>query len=139
MTVVVEGRRDSGSLITARFAAELGREVGAVPGRVNSTLAHGPNALLADGACVVRSAADVLDALYGPGHGLGSPGQALAQALEPRLRRLLAAVEQGGETVDALAGDADEAGEVLSGLTELELLGLVRRAAGGRYVRTASS
>jgi DNA processing protein len=139
MTVVVEGSHDSGSLITARFAAELGREVGAVPGQVTSALAGGPNALLADGACVVRSAADVLDALYGPGHGLASPQRALARALEPRLRSLLAAVEQGRETVDALAGEARETGDVLSGLTELELLGLVRRAAGGRYVRCASS
>jgi len=139
MTVVVEGRHDSGSLITARFAADLGRDVGAVPGQVTSALASGPNALLADGACVVRSAADVLDALYGPGHGLASPERALAQALGPRLRDLLAAVEQGRDTVDALAGEASEAGDVLSGLTELELLGLVRRAAGGRYVRCASS
>jgi DNA processing protein len=139
MTVVVEGRYDSGSLITARFAAELGREVGAVPGQVTSALAGGPNALLGDGACVVRSTADVLDVIYGPGHGLAPADRAAAQALEPRLRSLLVAVEQGRGTVDALALEAGEAGEVLSGLTELELLGLVRRAAGGRYVRCASS
>jgi DNA processing protein len=139
MTVVVEGRHDSGSLITARFAAELGREVGAVPGQVTSALAGGPNGLLADGACVVRSTADVLDVIYGAGHGLAPPDRALAQALEPRLRSLLAAVEQGRGTVEALVSEAGEAGEVLGGLTELELLGLVRRAAGGRYVRCASS
>jgi DNA processing protein len=139
MTVVVEGCHDSGSLITARFAAELGREVGAVPGQVTSALAGGPNALLADGACLVRSAADVLDTLYGPGHGLAVPERALSQALEPRLRSLLAGVEQGRATVDALASETTDAREVLSGLTELELLGLVRRAAGGRYVRCASS
>ena len=47
MTVVVEGGDHSGSLITARFAAELGRDVGAVPGHVTSALARGPNQLLA--------------------------------------------------------------------------------------------
>jgi DNA processing protein len=139
MIVVVEGSHDSGSLITARFAAELGREVGAVPGQVTSPLAGGPNGLLADGACVVRSARDVLDALYGPDHGLLSPAQAPTLVLEPRLRSLLASVEQGMETVEELTADGLEIGDVLSGLTELELRGLVRRGAGGRYVRCACS
>jgi DNA processing protein len=138
MTVVVEGQRGSGSLITARFAADLGREVGAVPGQVTSALAHGPNMLLADGACVVRSATDVLDVLLGPGHEV-EPPRARAPVLGSQLRALLAAVEQGRVTVDALAREAGETADVLSGLTELELLGLVRRAAGGRYVRCASS
>jgi DNA processing protein len=138
MTVVVEGRHDSGSLITAGFAAELGREVGAVPGQVTSPLAEGPNALLADGAIVVRSTKDVLDAIFGPGHDIAPPDRA-AGRIEPRLRSLLAAVEQGRATVDDLTGELGDAGEVLGGLTELELLGLVRRAAGGRYVRCASS
>ena len=64
-------RRGGGLRLAAsppQFAADLGREVGAVPGQVTSRLAQGPNALLADGACVVRSATDVLDALYGAGH-----------------------------------------------------------------------
>jgi DNA processing protein len=139
MTVVVEGNHESGSLITARFAAELGREVGAVPGQVTSPLADGPNGLLADGACVVRSAEDVLDAIYGPGHELLSSKRSDPSALSPRLRSLLAAVEQGNETVEAIAGGRGEASEVLSGLTELELLGLVRRAAGGRYLRCAAT
>ena len=67
MTVVVEGTTTSGSLITARFAHDLGREVGAVPGQITSDLAAGPHALLADGACLVRCARDVLDAVYGVG------------------------------------------------------------------------
>ena len=67
MTVVVEGTEGSGSLITAGFAQDLGREVGAVPGQATSPLAAGPNRLLSEGAAVVRSASDVLDALFGPG------------------------------------------------------------------------
>jgi DNA processing protein len=137
MTVVVEGRRDSGSLITAGFAVDLGREIGAVPGQVTSSLADGPNGLLADGATVVRSAADVLDVIRGPGHALAPPDPPPAPALEPRLEALLVAVEQGRATVDELSGEARAAGEVLSALTELELLGLVHRTAGGRYVRCA--
>jgi DNA processing protein len=136
MTVVVEGAAGSGSLITARFAQELGREVGAVPGQVTSPLAAGPNDLLADGACVVRSASDVLDALYGAGAGERLMIAANPPAeLEPRLARVLEAVEGGLGTADAIAGDPDEAGDVLAALTELELVGLVRRSEAGCYVR----
>lgn len=63
MTVVVEAAERSGSLVTAHVAADLGREVGAVPGPVGSRLSAAPNGLLADGACVVRGAQDILDAI----------------------------------------------------------------------------
>jgi DNA processing protein len=133
-TVVVEGGPRSGSLITARFAEDLGREVGGVPGQVTSELATGPNDLLADGAFVVRSAGDVLDALYGAG---ARPPPPPAARLEERLADLLAAVERGQGTPDALASDPAAIPDVLAGLTELELMGLVRRGPGGGYVRCA--
>ena len=69
MTVVVEAADPSGSLITAEFAQDLGRIVGAVPGRVTSRMAAGSNALLRDGAALIRSAEDVLDDLLGTGAG----------------------------------------------------------------------
>lgn len=65
--VVVEARERSGTLITARIALELGRSVGAVPGRATSPLARGANALLRDGAFLVESPQDVLDELFGAG------------------------------------------------------------------------
>ena len=135
MTVVVEGTATSGSLITAQFAHDFGREVGAVPGQVTSGLAAGPNSLLADGACLVRSASDVLDALYGAGARPARPAAARA-VLEPRLEQLLEAVE-AGHGVDSIVRAGREIGDVLAGLTELELLGLVRRGPGGAYVRSA--
>ncbi len=67
MTVVVEAAQHSGSLITADLATDLGRDLGAVPGPVNSRGSAGTNDLLAGGACVVRDAEDVLDAMLGPG------------------------------------------------------------------------
>ena len=67
MTVVVEAAERSGSLITADLAADLGRDLGAVPGPVGSRLSVAPNNLLAGGACLVRDAQDVLDAMLGPG------------------------------------------------------------------------
>jgi DNA processing protein len=138
MTIVVEGTDNSGSLITARFAMDLGREVGAVPGQVTSSVANGPNGLLADGACVVRSAADVLDALYGPGS--AEVQNAMAQT-EPNLtyplRSLLESIERGSDSPDTIASNPAEVPEVMAGLTELELLGLVRRGSDGRYIRCA--
>jgi DNA processing protein len=142
MTVVVEGTEGSGSLITAGFAQDLGRDVGAVPGQATSPLAAGPNRLLSEGAVVVRSATDVLDALFGPGHrpgpattsGAGAPHPALAERLEPRLRRLLKFVETGTGSVEGLAEGTDVA-DALAGLSELEFLGFVGRGPGGDYVR----
>lgn len=138
MTVVVEGADNSGSLITARFAADLGKEVGAVPGQITSPVASGPNGLLADGACFVRSAADVLDAIYGPGS--AEARDAIAKALPEltdELRALLESVERGSDSPDAIAATPADVPEVMAGLTELELLGLVRRGLDGRYVRCA--
>jgi DNA processing protein len=77
----------------------------------------------------------VLDTLYGAGvravHSVEPP------VVEPRLAALLEAVERGEGSPDTLASGAQEAADVLAGLSELELLGLVRRAAGGRYIRSA--
>ncbi len=64
-TVVIEGGERSGSLITADFAAELGRFVAAVPGPVTSRMSEGPLTLLKSGAELVRNATDVLDLLHG--------------------------------------------------------------------------
>jgi DNA processing protein len=134
MTVVVEAAERSGSLITAGMAQDLGRDVGAVPGPVTSWLSAGTNQLLADGAAVIRDAQDVLDVLLGPGarriRGTGPP-------LDPRLAALLAHVEGGLRTCDAIASAADcEPSRAGAGLAELELLGYVRCDQAGRYART---
>lgn len=132
LTVVVEAAERSGSLITATFALELGRTVGAVPGPITSTAAAGTNELLAQGARVVRGAQDVLDELFGVGV-MAAPVRDGSE-LEPRLQGLLAAIAGGSDTFGALARlHAD----VPAGLAELELLGYVRRHVGGRYVPTA--
>jgi DNA processing protein len=133
-TVVIEATARSGSLTTAEFAEQLGRPVGAVPGPVTSRFSAGTNALLAAGAGVVRDTRDVLDQLLGP----SAPQRAEpppAVPIEPRLRRLLDAIERGHGSLAELATDPDEAQQTLQDLTDLELRGLVRREFGGRYVR----
>jgi len=133
LTVVIEAAERSGSLITAELAMKLGRDVAAVPGPVTQTINAGTNALLRDGALLVRGAQDVLDALFGVG---GAPAVRRADAtdLEPHLAALLDAVAGGRDTVAALAGASPEAARrAFVDLTELELRGLVRREVGGRY------
>jgi DNA processing protein len=133
-TVVVEATERSGSLTTADFAEQLGRPVGAVPGPVTSRFSAGTNALLAAGAAVVRDSRDVLDELLGP----SAPrveDVPPAVPIEPRLRRLLDAVERGHGSLAELTSDPEATRQVLQDLTDLELRGLVRREFGGRYVR----
>jgi DNA processing protein len=133
MTVVIEARERSGSLITAAVAEDLGREIGAVPGRVTSALSAGTNDLLAHGARVVRDARDVLDAIFGAGvrtvPALDGGGSVRAE-----LRDLLDAVDGGSDTLGALVGSGRSLEQALTGLAELEVCGRIRREAGGRYV-----
>jgi DNA processing protein len=134
MTVVVEAAERSGSLITADLAADLGRDLGAVPGPVGSRLSAGPNHLLAGGACVVRDAQDVLDAMLGPG---ARPLDRFGPPLEPRLREVLEAVERGEQTSDAVAAATDLGGaEVAAALATLESRGYLTCSLVGVYLRT---
>jgi DNA processing protein len=134
MTVVVEAAQRSGSLITADLAAELGRDLGAVPGPVGSRLSAGPNELLAGGACLVRDAQDVLDAMLGPG---ARCVQRSGPGLEPGQLAALEAVERGAETCDAVAATGGLSGaEAASALAGLESLGYLNCSLIGVYTRT---
>jgi DNA processing protein len=141
-TIVVEAAERSGSLITADLALDLGRDVGAVPGPVQSWRSRGTNALLRDGAVLVRDAHDALDLVLGVDAAEAARGQAATTNVPPpphlaaELLALLAAVEDGRDTVAALAPDAAGAAAVRAGLMELELLDLIRRGPAGRVVRT---
>ena len=133
MTVVVEAAERSGSLITAEIALELGRAVGAVPGPVTSWRSRGTNALLRDGAQVVRDARDVLDDLCGAGSEIGAHGPAAIRALDPGLQDILDSVAGGTSAPAAGAASAAEAARILEALAELEILGHVVRMPGGRW------
>jgi DNA processing protein len=136
VVVVVEATERSGSLTTADLGAELGRTVAAVPGRVTCATATGSNALIRDGAVLVRHVRDVLDALAeltGASYEVRAP--AAAAALEPSLRRMLDAIGEGHSTLPMLVGCGFEARAALGGLGRLESLGLIRRGFGGRYER----
>jgi DNA processing protein len=137
VVLVVEADDSASGLSGATIAKAFDRVVAAVPGRVSSRAARGPNALLRDGARLITCAADVLDLLC-VSEGRVAPARHPTQrpALEPRLRRVLERVGAGCDTpARLLAGAADsEAGDVLRSLGELELLGLLVRGDGGRYL-----
>jgi DNA processing protein len=134
MTVVVEAAARSGSLITADLAADLGRDLGAVPGPVTSRASAGPNHLLAGGACLVRDAQDVLDAMLGAGvRRIERSGPALDQGLADAL----AAVEAGESSCDGVAAVLGLSGpDAAAALARLELLGYVTCSTVGLYSRT---
>ena len=144
LTIVVEAAERSGSLITAAFAQDLNRDVGAVPGRVTARIAAGSNKLLRDGASVIRGPEDALDELYGVGgwtaiaEAGGDVSRPEPPAVEPSLRRVLDAVEAGAgvESIGRAAGASP--GEVRAALGRLELLGLVARTGFGSYERVAA-
>lgn len=134
ITIVVEAATRSGSLITADLATDLGRVIAAVPGPVTSRYSAGSNELLHAGAAVIRDARDVLDLAFGA-DARPLPAPAPVAPLDTAQRRVLDAIERGGGTLAELASTMDEARAASRTLSELELLGLVRRGFGGRYVR----
>jgi DNA processing protein len=133
VTVAVEAEDSARELAGATVARALGRTVGAVPGRVTSRASRGCHALLRDGAVLIRGAGDVLDLLYGVERAHEQP-HAVRDRLEPRLRSVLERVGAGLDTPQKLTAGAARPAELLQALSELELLGLLARGAGGRYV-----
>jgi DNA processing protein len=131
VTVVVEAGTRSGSLVTADFAQQLGRTVGAVPGRVTAAQAAGANDLLARGALVIRDAQDVLDALYGAGAAVAA--RAVRAPPAAPLASLLSGLAAGEEAASAIRSAGLDPQSGVAALAELELEGWVRRGAGGGY------
>lgn len=144
IVLVVEAAEKSGSLITARYAADYGRDVAAVPGPILTEACAGTNALLKDGAILVRDVDDVLAELSEPSlvrvatrTGLKAPppppeldadAAALLNALDPSEAR---------DTDALLAATGLTAARLSSALVRLELEGLATALPGALFVRLA--
>lgn len=134
-TLVVEGALRSGSLITAREAAELGRDVMAVPGNPLDPRAAGCNALIRDGAILIRSAQDVIDSLAS----MTKPRQAhprqeklpltLPDQISEKILKLLSPIPIAEDSLIRDVGRPTS--EITPHLTALELDGKIRRHPGG--------
>ena len=152
-TVVIEAGLQSGSLITARLAAEQGREVFAVPGSIHNPLARGCHRLIREGARLVESASEIAESLVPAARALGAE---LALRLDqspverrggpqagsggrhddPDYQRLLDALGHEPVALDELVERTGQTAAVLSSmLLMLELEGNVEGLPGGRYQR----
>lgn len=138
-TVVVEAAPKSGSLITARLAAEAGREVMAVPGSPLDPRAQGCNLLIREGATLVQSADDILEAIRPidarsvrspPSPFAAAPPDDASDADRRRVVDLLGPVPVGVDELIRQSGCAPAAVQMV--LLELELAGRLERHAGGR-------
>lgn len=137
-TLVIEAARDSGSLITAEFALEQGREVMAVPGCIDRKTSYGPNLLIKQGAHPVTEAADIL-ALFNveqPRRTAPRHDPPLPEHLSSEERAVLTHLSLTPRCSDELARESGLTPRVLSvTLLHLELQGYVEKQPGGRYVR----
>ena len=145
-TLVIEATETSGALITARLAAENGRDVFAVPGSPLEPRSRGCNRLIRDGAMLVESTSDILEALAleiraiprgAPSEPAGLPFEegeiALAELPEDSHERLVAALGPVPVEVDELVRRCQvTAAEAQIMLLELELAGRVERHPGNK-------
>lgn len=138
-TVVVEATLRSGSLITARLAAEQGKEVFAIPGSIHSPQARGCHSLLKQGAKLVETAQDVLEELsIAPAAGARTSDEPVVEGI--REDEVLAALGFDPVSLDALVARTGIAPSVLQArLLEHELAGAVARLPGGLFQRVGSA
>ena len=137
-TVVVEATRKSGSLITARLAAEQNREVFAVPGSIQSFKSTGTHALIKQGAKLVENARDILEELsaYLDTRGISADRAQNHTAQErsfltPEERVVYNMISPYPEHIDTIGRKAHiEPGKLLSLLLQLELKGAVQQLPG---------
>ncbi|MBL8377277.1 MAG: DNA-protecting protein DprA [Burkholderiales bacterium] len=134
--LVVEAALKSGSLITARQAAEQGREVFAIPGSIHSPVARGCHALIRQGAKLVETAQDVLEELGMQGADAAAPSAPPVTSIDPESQRVLDALGFDPLTVDALAVRLDMGPlELAPLLLKLELEGCLARLPGAQVQR----
>jgi DNA processing protein len=141
-TLVVEAAVSSGSLITARAAADQGREVFAIPGSIHNPLARGCHRLIRDGAKLVETAQDVLEELAPQLRALLAALPAAITQGAPELdadqRCLLKSLDFAPVSVDVLVERSGLTAETVSSiLLVLELQGYVASEPGGHYARTS--
>lgn len=132
--VVVEGAEDSGALITARYAAEQGRDVFAVPGDVRSPTSRGVNSLLKNGATLIENGSDILAAFSIPSI---SPRATIesSHVVSALGKHIMAYLDEHGPTgIDTLIQNLGfSSSDVLSEISLLEISGSVRDHGGKVY------
>jgi DNA processing protein len=132
--LVVEATLASGSLITARFAAEQGRDVFAIPGSIHSPFSKGSHRLIRDGAKLVETAQDVLEEWAIAGRTDSVAPAASAATIRGDAARVLSALGHDPGGIDILVQRCGLSADSVSvALVELELAGEIASLPGGLY------
>jgi len=131
--LVTEGANDSGALITARNAGEQGRDVFAIPGPITSPYSKGPTFLLKNGAVLVESGRDILDALGIKNQQKNSKRGNFVLTNDEE-KRIMACLTEGGTHIDEIVRVSNISSPlVFSTLTVLEMKGIIKDIGGKVY------
>lgn len=135
--LVIQAPTNSGALITARYAAEQGKDVYAIPGNVDDIRNEGCHALIRDGAVLVTSSDDVLQEIgVSPGAPQKSQLSLAFDSLDPEERKLVELLSLQPKHVDQIINDSGfPSPKVIGMLTMLEMKGVIKRVPGNSYVR----
>lgn len=140
--IIVEAAEKSGSLITARFAMEYGREVFAVPGNINSPLSKGTNSLIQQGAKAVTNVNDILEEFQqlltlSPKHGINSM-LVKSVSMSDEEKNIYKTLTLEPKHINQVITECGiETRRVAQLLLSLELNGVIEQLPGSRYVRSA--
>jgi len=139
LTVVIEGKRDSGTMITARLAAEYNRDVLAVPGSIFSVHSEGPRELIKQGAVPISSAIDITDALGITEYSIKEVSKSLFDSCSSEEKEILDLLDSPITPNEICHKTGFNISKVLVTISMLQMRGLVEERYGKVYSKLSMS
>ncbi|WP_017654321.1 DNA-processing protein DprA [Fortiea contorta] len=136
--LVMEAPLKSGALITATYANEFGRDIYALPGRIDDHPSQGCLKLLSQGATFILKELDELLTMLGAIPQIDTPEEPILPNLSPQLQQVIDAIAQHPVSFDLIVQQTGmEIGTVSSALLQLELMGLISQLPGMQYQKSS--